>query len=272
MNKDSILQKFKKFVGVKFRSIDEISPDFSNAIYLINDAYIVRDSAKIKDPLVSFSAEKSILEKLEPLDVTEKILHYSGTTGFKIARYIKTSPMYSVMTNATILSFVRTIKKIHKVECSEIRTFDPLRDLYTYKNLVKEEFHISEKKENKILKSLNTDKLPKVPSQSNLEEQKIKIFENKVKLVDFRFISMNSPLFDLAYFSLTYNLTAEQNQYLLDKYFGYKNKLKYTKLIESYRKYILILKYYRNCYYYTISGDIWYLNLKNELKNIITTF
>ena len=34
-------------------------------------------------------------------------------------------------------------------------------------------------------------------------------------------------------------------------------------------KYINLLRYYRNCYFYALSGEITYLDIKNELKNKI---
>jgi hypothetical protein len=127
-----------------------------------------------------------------------------------------------------------------------------------------------ENTEEKILSAIETDKCEKVVSQSYVEKETIKILENKVKIIDFRFASMNSPFFDIAYFSNSFNLNEKQDKFLLTKYFGYKLRTKYFKLIEHYKKYINLLRYYRNCYYYTISGEVVYLDIKNELKNKIS--
>ena len=266
MTKDTIKNKFSKFVKTKIRSFEEFGDDFSNVLYLINDTYLVRDAASIKDPLVSFKNEKSILQKILDLDVTEKILHYSPTNGFKIARLVKVSKVFYEVNEASILEFVRTLKKIQKVESQEITIFDPRKALTLYKKHCFKEDLVDYLEEEKILKCLLSDKLNKVVSHCLIEKQKVKFFENKVKLVDFRYTCMNSPLFDLAYFSNSFGLTEKQNNYLLSKYFGYRLIPKYKKLFVYYKKYINLLRYYRNCYFYALSGEITYLDTKNELK------
>lgn len=272
MINENVKTKFSKFSGVKFRCIDEISSDFSNTLYLINESYLVRDTSKIKDPFVSYKNEKLVLDLIENLDITEKIFYFSVVNGFKIARFIKTSKVFDMISPAVLLSFVRTLKKMNKIEAPKLKIFDLEKTLDFYKTHISEDLLLKSKTEEKILKVLKTDNLPKVISNSNLEKRKVKILENKVKICDFRFTSLNSPLFDIAYFSNSFDLNEDEDNYLLDKYFGYKNKIKYKKLLLHYKKYIDILKYYRNCYYYTISGEVTYLDIKNKLKDKISTF
>ena len=269
MAKDATKTKFSKFIKTKIRSFEEYNDDFSNVLYLVNDIYLVRDVAKLKDPLVSYKSEKTILDSISNLDITEKIFHYSPTNGFKIARLMKVSKVYYEINEATILEFVRTLKKLQKIKGDSLIYIEPKEALKLYKKHCFKEDILDQLKEETLIKKLSTDKLEKVISHSFLERTKIKFFENKVKLVDFRYVSFNSPLFDLAYFSISFNLSEEQDYYLLSKYFGYKLKIKYSKLLVHYKKYINLLRYYRNCYFYALSGEITYLDIKNELKNKI---
>ena len=116
MAKDATKTKFSKFIKTKIRSFEEYNDDFSNVLYLVNDIYLVRDVAKLKDPLVSYKSEKTILDSISNLDITEKIFHYSPTNGFKIARLMKVSKVYYEINEATILEFVRTLKKLQKIK------------------------------------------------------------------------------------------------------------------------------------------------------------
>ena len=52
------------------------------------------------------------------------------------------------------------------------------------------------------------------------------------------------------------NLVVEQNNNI---------KIRFMKF-EDYKKYINLLRYYRYCYYFAMSGEITYLDLKNQLK------
>ena len=269
MRKEAIKTKFSKFVKVKVRSFESINDDFFNALYLVNDAFLVRDSCALKEPLVSFRDEKKVLEAIQDLDITEKIIHFSPINGFKVARLVKVSKVYFEFSDATLLNFVRMLKKLNKVEISNLSTFNPAKAIESYKEKCNAKDYLPKAKENRIIKNVVADKLPKVLSHSNIEKQKIKIFENKVKIGDFRFTCYNSPIFDIAYFSISYNLNSQQDLYLLNKYFGYKMLNKFVKLLEHYKKYINILRYYRNCYYYTLTGEISYLDIKNKLKEQI---
>jgi thiamine kinase-like enzyme len=270
MKIESVRAKFLKFVKVKVRSFVAANDDFSNTLYIANDAYLVRDAASLKDPLVSYKNEKRILDGIEKLDITEKVIYFSPINGFKIARLIKVSKVYYEINDPTILEFVRLVKKMNKAKADGITIFDPVKSLQVYKEKIPASDLIKPLKEAKILKAISQDKLEKVISHSFIEKSKVKIFENKIKICDFRFGCLNSPFFDLAYFSNVYKLNEKQDDYLLNKYFGYKMKIKYTKLLSHYKKYINLLRYYRYCYYYSLSGEIAYLDLKNKLKTEIS--
>ena len=270
MKKSTIKTNFSKFVKVKIRSFEDYNDDFFNMQYLVNDAYIVRGpSLNLKDPLVSYHNEQDFLNLTTDLDITEKILFSSPNNGFKISRYIKTSKVFYQINDITILEFIRLLKKIQKIEITTIPEFNFREVLKKYKSKCNESDYLDSEIEDKIISTVESDKLPKVLSQSFVEKNTVKILENKVKIIDFRFISMNSPFFDIAYFSNSFNLNEKQNKFLITKYFGYKLRTKYFKLFDHYKKYINILRYYRNCYYYTISGEVIYLDNKNELKNKI---
>ena len=266
MKIESAKAKFLKFVKVKVRSFDYYNDDFSNSLFVCNDTYLIRDAASLKDPLVSYKNEKRILDSIDELDISEKVIHYSPINGFKIARLVKVSKVYKIFDDSTILEFVRLLKKLNKAEIDGLSTFSLADALLAYKNNCPESDHFSKTKETKLLKSLASDNLPKVISQSHVEKHKLKILENKVKLCDFRFGCLNSPFFDLAYFSTVFKLDEKKDEYLLNKYFGYKMKVKYAKLFKHYKNYINLLRYYRYCYYYAVSGEISYLDLKNQLK------
>ena len=270
MKEDTIRTKFLKFVKVKIRSFDNLNDDFSNALYVVNDAYLIRDASILKDPLVSYKEEKRILDAIEDFDITEKVIHHSTINGFKIARFIKVSKVYNTFSDSTILEFVRLVKKLNKAKVENLSTFSITEALEKYKSKIPETDYINKTKEAKLLKALAQDNLPKVISQSNVEKIKLKILENKLKLCDFRYGCLNSPFFDLAYFSNSFELDEKQDEYLLNKYFGYKIKVKYSKLLKHYKKYINLLRYYRYCYYFAMSGEITYLDLKNQLKLKLT--
>lgn len=270
---EKIQNSFKKFVGVKIRSINFMNFDYASNNYSINDSYVIRTPKITHDDNISYNNELLINEALKDSNLTEKIIYFNKTNGLKISRIIHSFRDID-NSNEIIFDIIKTIKKLHSFSNTVETKFDFKKAIYFYKKHLNCNDFIDNELENSILNNLiNTkDKNALVLSHNNLDEEKIFVQNNFIKIIDFRFSSLNSPLYDLANISIILKLNSEKEKLLLKKYFGSKNKIKNIKLLNVYKKYILLNNYYKNAYYFNVTGETYYLLNKEKYKNYLNSF
>lgn len=267
---DKVISAFNKFVGIKIRSIKLVSFDYASMNYCINDSYIVRTPKYVHDDNINYKNELLVIEQLKETNINEKIIYYNKLNGLKISRIIHFFRNLN-SDNETLFELIKTIKKIHCSNAPIKEVFDFNKHILFYKNHIKQEDYIDANIEDLIFKELKNkkEKLDLVVSHNNLEENKIFIQNNFIKIIDYRFATLNSPIYDLANISLILNLNYDEEKIILKKYFGAKNKLKFHKLLLIYKKYIILNLYYKNAYYFLETGETYYLLNKEKYKNYL---
>jgi len=245
---------------------------FSNNNYLINDAFVIRIPRENGDPTLDFKKEHQVYTLLEPLHICEKILTFDETNGVKISKFCHGSRKYiTTPTNEQILYVAKKLKKLHSSKITLPFGYMMFHKLDVYKKGVDETLYIDKNYENRINKEVRKifSKTPLTICHNDLVKDNLLFKFNDVILIDWEYGSMNNPLFDLASFVSENNLSSEQEEFFLKKYFGYKYNLIKKKRVDLFAKYQDILFYYWGMFLYNLRHDEIYLTIANIKKNHI---
>lgn len=270
--KKEVKNKFIELTNKRVISINEINTPFSTT-YKINDAYILRLNPPLRDETISFKDEKEAIDKIAPLLISEKVIYLDEVSGTKLSKFIHASFLYSTrLTNLEINHVAKTLKKLHKANLKVTKNFEPLEKLNFYKTYVENDKHINFDYERKLLKEFQKiyskeDNL--ILCHNYLRREHLLFKFNSVILVDLRYASNNSPLYDLASFIEENYLDYEQKEYFLKVYFGAKLNSTIKKKIDTFIRFIHIYDYYQSLYLGEITKKAIYFKIANLKLNEI---
>lgn len=263
--------KFKNITGLKVKSAWQIPYFLGFDKYIINDAYVIRSQAKIKDPVLNFKNEQVVFDLIKELNIGEKVIYFSKINGFKLSRFVHNSKRKKQFTINDLTRFTQTLKKLHNFEKVPDFCFDYINTIEILKKNIKESFYLDENFEKIVINKANLQfqEDPQVFSHNDLRNDNILFKNDQVKLVGFNFACKNSLFFDLASFINLNNLDEKQKIFFLKKYFGSKFRKKMLKIIDKYIAYQNIFYYYHNTYLFLNIGDIFFLDESNYFKKKI---
>lgn len=253
-----IKEIFEKTMEKNVRTSSYLDTGFNNKNYLINDAFVIRIPRENGDPTLDFSREEKLYKAIEPLSISEKILNINTENGIKISKFVHGTRKYvNTPTNEQILYIAKKLKKLHSSNVVVPFGYMMFNKLKVYKDGVDKSLYLNENYENKVLKEVRKifAKTPMTICHNDLVKDNLLFKFNDVVLIDWEYGAMNNPYFDLASFVSENNLSEEQENFFLSKYFGYKyNQIK-KKRVDTFARFQDILFYYWALYLYTRRGD-----------------
>lgn len=253
-----IKEIFEKTMEKNVRTSSYLDTGFNNKNYLINDAFVIRIPRENGDPTLDFSREEKLYKAIEPLSISEKILNINTENGIKISKFVHGTRKYvNTPTNEQILYVAKKLKKLHSSNVVVPFGYMMFNKLKVYKDGVDKSLYLNENYENKVLKEVRKifAKTPMTICHNDLVKDNLLFKFNDVVLIDWEYGAMNNPYFDLASFVSENNLSEEQENFFLSKYFGYKyNQIK-KKRVDTFARFQDILFYYWALYLYTRRGD-----------------
>lgn len=253
-----IKEIFEKTMEKNVRTSSYLDTGFNNKNYLINDAFVIRIPRENGDPTLDFSREEKLYKSIEPLSISEKILNINTENGIKISKFVHGTRKYvNTPTNEQILYVAKKLKKLHSSNVVVPFGYMMFNKLKVYKDGVDKSLYLNESYENKVLKEVRKifAKTPMTICHNDLVKDNLLFKFNDVVLIDWEYGAMNNPYFDLASFVSENNLSEEQENFFLSKYFGYKyNQIK-KKRVDTFARFQDILFYYWALYLYTRRGD-----------------
>lgn len=253
-----IKEIFEKTMEKNVRTSSYLDTGFNNKNYLINDAFVIRIPRENGDPTLDFSREEKLYKAIEPLSISEKILNINTENGIKISKFVHGTRKYvNTPTNEQILYVAKKLKKLHSSNIVVPFGYMMFNKLKVYKDGVDKSLYLNENYENKVLKEVRKifAKTPMTICHNDLVKDNLLFKFNDVVLIDWEYGAMNNPYFDLASFVSENNLSEEQENFFLSKYFGYKyNQIK-KKRVDTFARFQDILFYYWALYLYTRRGD-----------------
>lgn len=253
-----IKEIFEKTMEKSARTSSYLETGFNNKNYLINDAFVIRVPRENADPTLNFVNEEKVYKAIEPLNLSEKILNFNTENGVKISKFVHNTRKYvNTPTNEQILYVAKKLKKLHSSNVVVPFGYMMFNKLKVYKDGVSKELYLDQNYENKILKEVRKifAKTPMTICHNDLVKDNLLFKFNDVVLIDWEYGAMNNPYFDLASFVSENNLSEEQENFFLSKYFGYKyNQIK-KKRVDLFANFQDILFYYWAQYLYAKRGD-----------------
>jgi len=265
---------FEKTMKKVVRTSSFLETGFSNNNYLINDAFVIRLPRVNGDPTLDFKKEKAVYDAIAPLNISDKILNFDEDDGVKISKFCHNTRKYiNTPTNEQILYVAKKLHKLHSSKISLPFGYMMFFKLDVYKKSVNPTLYIKDFYESKVIKEVRKifAKTPMTICHNDLVKDNLLFKFNGLVLIDWEYAAMNNPLFDLASFVSENNLSEEQEDFFLKKYFGYKYNSIKKKRVELFMHFQDILFYYWAEYLLAKRGDPIYDTIaKNKLARINT--
>lgn len=259
-------QIFEEKLNKKVRSSSYLEDGFSNDSYLINDSYVIRLAKPNKDETIDYAKEKQVYDIIAPLKISESILEFDNN-GTKISKFVHNTRKYvNTPTNEQILYVAKKLKKLHGSNLNVPFGYMMFNKCNIYKKNIDSSLHLSERYEKKITNEVRKIfiKAPLVLCHNDLVKGNLLFKFNDVVFIDWEYASMNNLYFDLASFISENNLSEEQEEFFLQKYFGCKyNNMKKNR-VDLFIKFQDILFYYWGHYMYARRGDEIYKIIAEE--------
>lgn len=246
MEENKIREAFTSIIGKKIHSYHPVEGGLSNISHEVNDSYIIRTPNDFIQPFNDYQKEKLILESLQKLNISEKVVHFDTANGIKISKFVHGGLLYKeTPTDEQIRLTSKALKKLHRSNVEVPYNFDLFVRLNFYKTFAKKET-LDQRYEKKIVRQIETiiskDKM--VICHNDLVRGNLLYRFEKLIIIDWEYAGMNHPYFDLASFISENDLSDEQANLFLTSYLGSKlNKLK-NRRIKSFIEFNDILWYY----------------------------
>lgn len=253
----SIKKTFEECMNKEVRSCVELTDGFSNENFLINDAYVLRLPLPNGDTTISRKNEKKVYETIFSINISEKLCYFDVKTGIKVTKFVHNPIIYKTTpTNEQILLVAKSLKKLHRAKLIVPFDYDALKRLKTYKKTLSKDLYINEEFEKRIIEEFNKFYLLEDVTlcHNDLVQGNLLFKFNGLTIIDREYSSMNSFYFDLASFISENNLSEEQKEFFLSKYFGCKYSNRKKKIVDVFINFQDILFYYRALYLYKKRG------------------
>lgn len=253
----SIKKTFEECMNKEVRSCVELTDGFSNENFLINDAYVLRLPLPNGDTTISRKNEKKVYETISSINISEKLCYFDVKTGIKVTKFVHNPIIYKTTpTNEQILLVAKSLKKLHRAKLIVPFDYDALKRLKTYKKTLSKDLYINEEFEKRIIEEFNKFYLLEDVTlcHNDLVQGNLLFKFNGLTIIDREYSSMNSFYFDLASFISENNLSEEQKEFFLSKYFGCKYSNRKKKIVDVFINFQDILFYYRALYLYKKRG------------------
>lgn len=220
-------------------------------ILTCNKEFVIRIPGIGTEYLVNRSFEDDNLKKIEHLGINVNTLLFDSLNGIKITEYInninkKSNP---ISFDDIIGKVLVKIKKIHNSNIIFKNTFNPFLLIESYAktitdlgvNLNNDEINLLNSFYDK-LGNLTSVIIPKlVPCHNDIcIDNIIKTYDDEYYIIDWEYSGMNDPYWDLASISQEFDLTVNNDEKILESYFGSLNSIEYKKM------HLLLLKATQN--------------------------
>ncbi len=269
-NFENIKKLFFKLTDKKVKTITKYDDGFSNQVYLINDAYVLKTPKEFIAPFIDYKNEKYILEVLKDNKNVVNTYLYDINSKTLIMKVVHQARLYNQLEKNQIILLAKALKKLHKIEDFNIEPFKMVDRLKLYKTYSKEPIdgRYERKIINRINKGIKKERL--CLCHNDLVRNNLLFKYNNVVLIDFEFAGLNYLYFDLASFISENNLNDEQKNIFLKAYFGYRLNKNKIKKVDNFIQFEDILWYYWAEMMYENSKDECFINIKKEKLNRIS--
>lgn len=213
----------KVFANIKkedIKILEQLKLGMSNYVYLIdvkNEKYTIRIPGNYAEIFVDRSTEKLGIEIISPYVLCPETICFNQN-GIKISKYIEGRVLYKNILEDDYTNISVLLHSLHSIKNSDLKPYNPFIKLDYFEHLIS--LPISEKYEkikNRLLEYKDFLLKQEMVVCHNDSQPSNFVFgiDNKMYLLDYEFIGLNDPLYDVACFG---NNNIEDGEKLLISY------------------------------------------------------
>jgi thiamine kinase-like enzyme len=189
--------------------------------------YICRIPGPGTELLINRQQEKDVYDATHDLGITEKIVYFSGETGYKIAEFYEGAQNANPENEDEIRRCMKLVRKFHQSGLTVPHTFDFKERIEFYEKLCKahgdilfDDYSLVRGFMNELLGRLDGLGHEKVLSHLDTVVDNFLILPNgEIRLIDWEYAGMCDPLVDIAMCAIYSYYNEEQTDGLIETYF-----------------------------------------------------
>lgn len=190
-----------------------------------DEPYLLRIPGVGSNELTIRQQEADVYQALRGKKLTDEIIYISGQSGYKISKYWENSRTCDAQSQEDVSMCMKHLKKLHDMKLEVIHSFNPLKRLDIYENLLTSppafaDYDVTREKVCELIGYL--DKLPKEECLCHIDSvtDNFLIFDDQPYLIDWEYAGMCDPPIDIAMFSIYANYSKEEIDQLMHTYYG----------------------------------------------------
>lgn len=242
------------------KNIELIKEGLTNKSYKFDFGgvtYIARIPGIGTSEYIDRVSEHDIYMKLKDSSITEKVIYYEKTTGYKISEYLRNARIIDMNNDNELKTAMTLYQKFHSLDIKVGASCDIIEKNKENEKTIKdrkidipfEDYKIIKKDIDKIEECVHKFKRPRTLTHGDANPGNILFTDMGIKLIDFEYAGMSDPISDIALLSvyMHYDITKCMKLY---KY--YKEADPHNKFLpknDDEAKVLLI--------YYMTLGSLW---------------
>lgn len=203
-----------------------------------NQKYIMRIPGEGTDQLINREEEANVYKAIQPYHLSDELIYINPNNGYKMTKFIENSRVCDSENVDDLKLCMKFLKEFHDKEIQVEHTFDIVEKIHFYellmgfKSLYKD-YKQTKAKVMKLAKLVESfDKHMGLTHIDAVCDNFLIYDDNKVKLIDWEYASMQDTDVDLAMFSIYAMYDREQIDQLIDIY--YDNQCEKERRIKIY--------------------------------------
>lgn len=204
----------------KIDKIKKTNKGLTNNNYLVaidDKKYMLRYPLADVKHLFNPENEEKVIKKLKDKDFVLPVKYYKN--GIQLTPYFDNLTTFDQANKDTrIKAVAKLMKKFHNLNIKTDFDFDPVKQIYIYKDNIKNiDFDL--KPYQKLLDKARNHKFEPVLCHNDWVEGNICFVDNKTYLIDYEYAGNNDPLFDVMSFLTENDLTKQEKTSFLNEMF-----------------------------------------------------
>ena len=186
--------------------------------------YLLRVPGEGSNEIINRQQEAAVYASLKGKNLTDKIVHISPESGYKITEYWESARNCDPTEAAEVVACIRHMRKLHDMKLEVEHSFDVLERLERYEFLRNAPASFSDYDETrlKVVELLTMiDRLPKERCLCHIDTADVNFLfvDDEVFLIDWEYGGMCDPHIDVSMFCIYANYNKEQIDKVADLYF-----------------------------------------------------
>lgn len=243
----TMVSKAECYNGYSISHIETLPGGLTNENFKVkigNEFYALRIAGKGTAEMIDRPAENNNAHLMADEGINPELFYYDSTTGDKIDKYIdgKTLSIADFKgsdADEYIKMISKTLAQVHNGESKFIGKFDFLEEFDSYLKLIeKNNIKVYDGHEEvlemmvSVRSAFKNSPRRQTPTHNDPLPENWMVKDGRIYLIDWEYGGIGDPLMDVAAFSLEVGLSEEQEQLLLNEYFGREvNEKEYAMIL-----------------------------------------